>query len=219
MLKPEVKAPEILLRERSCLIINKPAGLPVHAGRAGGASVEDFFGGWRQGKNGPWLAHRLDQDTAGCLVIALKKSFLLEAQALFAGGMVEKTYWAVVAGVPGAAAGVIEAPLTKQTQNRAWKMVVDQAGQSAVTAWRVLGSQGDISVIQFTPKTGRTHQIRAHAGHFGHPILGDSVYGGRAGALQLLARSIVLPGELGLQATAPVPAHMRAAVEACGGAL
>lgn len=215
----EVKPPEILLRDRAFLIIDKPAGLPVHPGRAGGVSVESFFQRWRRGRQGPWLAHRLDQDTAGCLVIALKKDFLLQAQALFASGGVEKIYWAVVRGVPAEASGVVDASLAKHTEERAWKMVPDVAGQTAVTEWRVLGSHGDMTLVEFHPKTGRTHQIRAHAALLGHPILGDAVYGGGEGRMQLLARHIALPTTPAAEATAPVPAHMVQNVEACGGAL
>ncbi len=181
--------------------------------------MEGFFPLWHKGRNGPWLAHRLDQDTAGCLVIALKKSFLLQAQAAFAAGEVQKTYWAVVNGVPGEKAGVIDAPLAKQTVQKSWKMVVDPKGQEAVTHWRVLGTGGTMALVEFCPKTGRTHQIRAHAAAMGHPIMGDAVYGGGAGAMQLLARHILLPGDPPVEATAPVPEHMRANVEACGGTL
>ena len=113
------------VRDNRYLIIDKPAGLPVHPGRAGGTgspSVEDFFPLWRTGKTGPWLAHRLDRDTAGCLLIALKKSALLAAQALFTNGAVEKTYWALVHGTPVAASGIIDQPLAKQTVGRNWKM-------------------------------------------------------------------------------------------------
>lgn len=209
----------ILYQDRRALVIDKPAGLPVHPGRAGGPSVEDFFPQWRLGKNGPWLAHRLDQDTAGCLVIALKKSFLLEAQRLFAEGRAQKTYWAVVSGVPKMGEGVIDQPLAKHTQGRAWKMAPDKAGEAAVTEYRVLGDNGAAALVEFHPKTGRTHQIRAHAAALGHPIIGDAVYGGGAGRLHLLARRIVLPLEQPVEATAPVPGHMRDLVEACHGTL
>lgn len=211
-----MRPPAALYRDRRFLIVDKPAGLPVHAGRAGGPSVEDFFSAWRQGRDGPWLAHRLDQDTAGCLVIALKKTALLAAQACFAHGRAQKTYWAVVRGVPEALAGVVELPLAKLTQGRSWKMAPDAAGQPAVTQWRVMGRGAEMSWIEFSPKTGRTHQIRAHAAALGHPILGDAVYGGGAGALHLLARRIVLPLEPELVAQAQVPAHMAAAMRACG---
>lgn len=210
-------APKILFRGKRFLVINKPAGLPVHAGRAGGKSVEDFFPEWRQGRDGPWLAHRLDQDTAGCLVIALKKSALLAAQGLFAGGGAEKTYWAVVRGVPGAESGVIDLPLAKVTTGRAWKMQPGpKDAPEAVTAWRVMGQGAGMAWLEFSPKTGRTHQIRAHAAAIGHSILGDAVYGGGAGALHLLARHIFLPIDPPVVAQAAVPDHMSKAMESCG---
>jgi tRNA pseudouridine32 synthase/23S rRNA pseudouridine746 synthase len=213
----DMVTPRILFRDKRFLVINKPAGLPVHPGRAGGPSVEDLFPEWRQGRDGPWLAHRLDQDTAGCLVIALKKSALLAAQGLFAGGGAEKTYWAVVRGVPGAQSGVIDLPLAKITTGRAWKM---QPGPKdappAITAWRVMGRGAGISWLEFSPKTGRTHQIRAHAAAIGQPIIGDAIYGGGSGLLHLLARRILLPLDPPVLAEAPVPPHMFEKLKACG---
>ncbi len=210
-------APEILFHDKRFLVIDKPAGLPVHPGRAGGPSVEDFFPEWRQGRDGPWLAHRLDQDTAGCLVIALKKSALLAAQALFAGGGARKTYWAVVRGVPGAPSGVIDLPLAKVITGRSWKMrPAETQAAAAVTQWRVMGRGDAMAWIEFSPTTGRTHQIRAHAAAIGHPILGDAVYGGASGRLQLLARRILLPLNPPVLAEAPVPPPMRETLKACG---
>lgn len=197
-------------------MVNKPAGLPVYAGRAGGPSVEDFFASWRQGKDGPWLAHRLDQDTAGCLVIALKKSTLLAAQKCFAEGSVHKIYWAVVQGFPPAPAGRIDLPLDKAVSGRSWKMEPREGVPPAVTEWRVLGQGVQKSWIEFIPRTGRTHQIRAHAAALGHPILGDTVYGGPAGRLQLLARAICLKLDPPVAAEAPVPAHMEENLAECG---
>jgi tRNA pseudouridine32 synthase/23S rRNA pseudouridine746 synthase len=210
-----VIGPAILFRDAQFLVIDKPAGLPVHPGRDGGPSVEDFFPAWRQGRNGPWLAHRLDQDTAGCLVIALKKPALLAAQALFANSGVQKTYWAVVHGAPNDASGIINLPLAKITTGRAWRMQPDKNAPAAVTQWRLLGQGANRSWLEFSPKTGRTHQIRAHAAAIGHPILGDSIYGGGAGKLHLLARRIFLPLDPPVLAQAAVPVHMRKALESC----
>ena len=207
--------PALLFQDSRFLVIDKPAGLPVHAGRAGGPSVEDFFPYWRV-KDGPWLAHRLDKDTAGCLVIALKKSALVAAQACFANGLAEKTYWAVVRGIPDAPGGRIDLPLAKLTQGRIWTMAPDPMAPPASTEWRLRGQGGGLAWLEFTPRTGRTHQIRAHAAALGYPILGDTVYGGGPGPLHLLARAIALPLDPPLRAQAPAPAHMRAAMRQCG---
>ncbi len=207
--------PAILYRDNRFLIIDKPSGLPVHPGRAGGPSVEDFFPLWRTGKTGPWLAHRLDQDTSGCLIIGLKKSALLAAQAMFAAGTVQKTYWAVVRGVPKDDQGVVKLNLAKITTGKSWKMAGKADAPPASTAWQVKGRGDGMAWIEFSPKTGRTHQIRAHAAAIGHPILGDKIYGGGAGALHLLARAIRLPLDPPIHATAPIPPHMRENLRAC----
>lgn len=203
----------ILFQDRSFVVLNKPAGLKVHPGPAGGPSVEDAFPALSRRKDGPWLAHRLDADTAGCLLVALRKAALLEAQAAFAAGRVEKTYWAAVRGMPPGAGGTVDAPLLKRSTGRAWRMVADPAGQPAVTDWRLLGQGPGIAWLEFRPRTGRTHQVRAHAATLGCPLLGDPVYGDGQGVLHLLARRLRLPP---VDATAPVPGHMREALRLCG---
>jgi RluA family pseudouridine synthase len=209
---PEARFPHsftCLFRSESFVVIDKPAGLPVHPGPSGGPSVEDLFGQLSRRRDGPWLAHRLDTDTSGCLVIALRRAALHAAQAAFAAGRAEKVYWAVVEGAPAADRGVIEANLAKHSTRQAgWRMVVDPAGLSAVTAWRVLGRGTGKSLLELRPRTGRTHQIRVHCAHLGHPLLGDPVYGGGQGRLQLLARSIRLDLEPRLEAVAEPPADM-----------
>jgi len=208
-MRPAGEMPAELFRDGRFVVLNKPAGLAVHAGPRGGPSVEDCFPRLSRRRDGPWLAHRLDADTAGCLVVALTKTALLAAQAEFAAGRAEKTYWAVVRGVPDEEAGTIDAPLLKRNAPAGWRMLVDPAGQAARTAWRVLGSGGGVSLLELQPRTGRTHQVRVHCAALRCPLVGDAVYGPADGAkLHLLARSIGLALIPPLYAQAPVPSHM-----------
>jgi RluA family pseudouridine synthase len=208
--------PPVLFRDERFVVLDKPAGLPVHGGPRGGASVEGWFPLLSRRKDGPWLVHRLDADTAGCLVVALRRAALLEAQAAFAAGRVRKVYWAVVRGGPKGEAGVLEAALRRVSDKSGWRMVADAAGQSAVTEWRVLGRAEDVAWLELLPRTGRTHQVRVHCAALGCPVVGDPVYGGGAGTLHLLARAIELPLDPPVRAVAEPPAHMRAALRRCG---
>jgi tRNA pseudouridine32 synthase/23S rRNA pseudouridine746 synthase len=210
-------APGILFRDQRFVVLDKPAGLPVHAGPAGGRSVEDWFPLLSRRKDGPWLAHRLDADTAGCLLVALRRAPLVAAQGLFASGAVRKTYWAVVTGVIERDQGSVTAPLRRVSDKSGWRMVIDTtSGQDAVTDWRVLGRSGDKTWLELHPRTGRTHQIRVHCASLGAPVLGDGRYGEAGGGLHLLARAIHLPLDPPVDATAAPPPHMLAALEQCG---
>jgi RluA family pseudouridine synthase len=209
--------PPILFHDARFVVLNKPAGMPVHPGPRGQPSVEDWFPMLSRRKDGPWLVHRLDADTAGCLLVALRHAALVAAQAEFAAGRAHKTYWAVVCGVPGGSSGTIDAPLTRRSTRDGWRMVVDPGGQAAITDWRLLGRTGTLSWLELSPRTGRTHQVRVHCAVLGCPVLGDAMYGGEHGHLHLLARSIALDLDPPVAATAPVPDHMRAALTDCGG--
>jgi tRNA pseudouridine32 synthase/23S rRNA pseudouridine746 synthase len=206
----------ILFRDQRFVVLDKPAGLPVHPGPRGGPSVEDAFRLLSRRKDGPWLVHRLDADTAGCLLVALRRSALQAAQAEFASGRARKTYWAVVRGIPDTASGTIDAPLLRLNARGGWRMVIDDAGKSAVTDWRLLGQAGETAWLELTPRTGRTHQVRVHCAALGCPVLGDPVYDGGTGPLQLLARALALQLDPPLSAVAPVPAHMSDAQQSCG---
>ncbi len=203
-------------------MLDKPAGLKVHAGPSGGASVEDWFGQLSRRRDGPWLAHRLDADTAGCLVVALRRAALHEAQACFAEGRVHKTYWAVVRGAPPAASGTVVAPLRRRSDRAGgWRMLVDAEGAAARTDYVLRGAGDGLSWLELRLRSGRTHQARVHLASLGCPILGDRIYGADADApeaLHLLARAIHLPLSPPVDAVAPPPEHMRRALACCGGA-
>ena len=208
--------PPILFRDDRYVVLDKPPGLPVHSGPRGGPSVEDCFPLLSQRKSGPWLAHRLDADTSGCLLVALRRSALLAAQAEFAAGRVRKTYWAVVRGNPSGTHGTIDVPLARRSTRDGWHVVADPAGKTAVTVWRVAGCTDELTWLELLPRTGRTHQVRVHCAILGCPVLGDTIYGGGVGRLHLLARDIALYLEPPVAAVAPVPEHMRAALLRCG---
>ena len=210
----------LLYRDGLMLVLDKPAGIPVHPGPGGGPNLEDGFDALRFGlPQPPGLAHRLDRDTSGCLVLGRHRKALARLGRLFANGAVEKIYWAVTRGVPDADRGRVDAPLAKLTPGKGWKMVVDPAGQKAVTDWRILGRGDGTAWIECRPRTGRTHQIRVHLASLGCPVLGDPVYGDGAGQLHLHARAVTLPlypNRDPVHVEAPVPAHMRRALAACG---
>ena len=208
--------PKILFQSNHLLIIDKPAGLPVHPGPRAQTSVEDFFPLWRRGHDGPWLAHRLDADTAGCLVIARRKSTLVALQSAFAEGRVRKTYWAIIKGKPAQNRGAINLPLLKVSTAEGWRLMPDPKGQQACTVWRRMASDGSNSLLELKPQTGRTHQLRAHCAAIGHPILGDRIYGNAGPPLFLLARSITLPLDPPITAAAAVPNHIQDALRRLG---
>lgn len=206
----------MLFQDHRFVVLDKPRGLPVHPGPRGGPSVEDCFPSLSRRRDGPWLVHRLDADTSGCLVVALRRAALHAAQAEFAAGRAEKLYWAVVRGGPREGAGVVDAPLAKRTSKAGWRMVVDADGQVARTEWTVAGRGEGMTWLALRPRTGRTHQIRVHCAAMGWPLLGDPVYGDGEGPLQLLSRAIGLHVVPEVAAVAEVPGHMAAALTACG---
>ena len=137
---PEEMVARLLYRDGLMLVVDKPAGYPVHKGPKGGESLEDHFGALRFGlPRAPALAHRLDRDTSGCLVLGRHRKALAELGRLFKQGRIGKTYWAVVEGGPAEDEGRIDLPLGRLDENRGWWMKPDPQGQPAVTTWKVLG--------------------------------------------------------------------------------
>jgi tRNA pseudouridine32 synthase / 23S rRNA pseudouridine746 synthase len=217
---PDQLQARVLHRDGLLIVIDKPAGLPVHAGPRGGPNLEQFLDALRFGlPKPPALAHRLDRDTSGCLALGRHRKALAKLGRLFAEGRVEKVYWAVVEGAPPTAEGVLDRPLRKLERRHGWRMIVDPAGQSAVTEWRTLGAGKGVTWLELRPRTGRTHQIRAHCAELGCPVLGDPVYGRGGAPMQLHARRLALPlyaNRPPVAVEAPPPPHMRAALRACG---
>ena len=228
----------VLHRDGLMLVIDKPAGLSVHRGPKGGPSLEDWFDTLRFGlPRRPELAHRLDRETSGCLVLGRHRKALASLSLLFKHRRVGKTYWAVTESGPEADEGVIDMPLGRLDPEFGWWMKPDPEGQPAVTKWKVMGRSADhaISWLALEPVTGRTHQLRVHCAARGFPIFGDDIYGNEASerrarqikfvprpdapGLQLHAREVVVPiskNREPVRVIAPVPPHLRARLTACG---
>jgi tRNA pseudouridine32 synthase / 23S rRNA pseudouridine746 synthase len=223
-MSPEQMLGRVLHRDGLMLVIDKPAGLPVHRGPKGGSSLEDWFDHLRYGlPRPPALAHRLDKDTSGCLVLGRHRKALAHLGLLFKHGKVGKTYWAVIEGGPDKEEGVIDLPLARLDESRGWWMKPDPKGLPSLTSWRVLGRSGSMTWLALTPVTGRTHQLRVHCAAMGWPILGDNIYGTapRFGGpvMHLHAREISVPlskNKPPVQVVAPVPEHMRERLTASG---
>jgi tRNA pseudouridine32 synthase/23S rRNA pseudouridine746 synthase len=223
-LTPDDMLARLLYRDGLMLVIDKPAGIAVHRGPKGGASLEDSFDALRFGlPRAPALAHRLDRETSGCLVLGRHRKALELLGKLFKNGKVGKNYWAITEGGPTEDEGIIDMPLGRLDESRGWWMKPDPQGQPAVTTWKVTGRGEGVTWLALEPVTGRTHQLRVHCQAMGWPIAGDTIYGNapRTGGpgLQLLSREIVVPiskNKEPVRVTAPVPAHMREWLTKCG---
>ncbi|MEA1673889.1 RluA family pseudouridine synthase [Nitrospirillum sp. BR 11163] len=181
---PDEMRARVLYQDADVLVVDKPYGLPVHYGTKSTDHLERYLP-WlvAEGAPAPRLAHRLDKDTTGCLVLGLNETASTRLGKLFLAGRVGKRYWAVVKGRPRTAEGRIELPLVKRQVPGCSRMMVDQEeGKHALTEWRVMASGPDsdgqiLSWLELTPRTGRMHQLRVHCEAMGWPMLGDPIYG------------------------------------------
>jgi tRNA pseudouridine32 synthase/23S rRNA pseudouridine746 synthase len=207
----------ILFEDAEALVIDKPAGLPLDRPRAGGPSLEDRLDELKLGfQRAPAPVHRLDQDTSGCLLLARNPRALKRFSAAFEDRLVAKRYLGIVAGGLAGEHGTIALSLAKiSSAGKGWRMIPSKKGKPAVTHWRKLAEGNGLTLVEFCPETGRTHQIRIHsAAGLGAPLLGDPVYGtgpkgskegARRTMLHAFALTVPREGKPPISATAPLP--------------
>lgn len=171
----------IIYEDKRMLILNKPSGLAVHGGSGLSYGLIEALRALRPDAPYLELVHRLDRETSGCLIIAKKRSALRLLHELLRANQVDKQYLTLVKGDWGGGDRHIEAPLRKNTLRSGERMViVSEDGKAARSLFRPLCANARASLIQVKLDTGRTHQIRVHAAHSGHPIAGDEKYGDQA---------------------------------------
>ena len=187
-LRPEAMALDVVYEDADLLVINKPPGLTVHpgSGRPGGTLANALLArlpelaALGEGLR-PGIVHRLDKDTSGLLVVARSARALMSLRSQLASRSLSRTYLALVHGRLAAREGTIDAPIGRHPRHRT-TMAVVPSGRPAVTRYRVVESFQRYSLLEVSLVTGRTHQIRVHVAHIGHPVAGDRVYGrGRDG--------------------------------------
>jgi len=185
-IQPEAIPLDVLFEDDDLIVINKPAGMTVHpgAGQREHTLVNALLSHCAGlsgvgGKERPGIVHRLDKETSGCLVVAKNDMAHRELSKQFAARTVEKIYLALVAGKLRKPAGVIDEKIGRHPVHRKRMQVSPHRGRTARTEYRVIRSSDAASLIECRLHSGRTHQIRVHLHHLGHPVLGDKVYGPR----------------------------------------
>lgn len=168
----------ILYENSRCLVLNKPSGIAVHGGSGLSYGVIEAMRAGRPQAPYLELAHRLDRGTSGCLVLAKRRSFLRAFQEQLRQGEVVKHYLALVSGTWGGGKQTVTAPLRKNLLRGGERMVtVDESGKEAISVFKPVTYFREATLVEVELKTGRTHQIRVHGAHIGHPLAGDEKYG------------------------------------------
>lgn len=196
--EPEEMPLSILYEDEHIVVLNKQAGLVVHpaAGHHGGTLVNALLHHCKGQLSGiagvarPGIVHRLDMDTSGCMVVAKTNEAHLNLAAQFEERTTKKVYRAIVCGEPAKEAGEIQVPIMRHPTHRK-RMTAKEGlgGREAWTSWTLVERLRASALIEAKLHTGRTHQIRVHFQHIGHPLVGDHVYGERQNArLKMLAR-------------------------------
>lgn len=214
----------IIYEDEDCLVINKPAGLLTHS--KGAFNPEPTIASFLQQRqlnddesrpigNREGIVHRLDRGTSGVIICAKNPLATKWLQKQFSTRKVIKTYVALVDGVPKSERAVIDMPMARNPK-RPQTFRVDVKGKPATTEYRVLQSKNGLSEVELLPTTGRTHQLRVHLAKLGHPILGDTLYGGAAAErlyLHALRLTITLPGGGRHTFEAPLPDEFRVKID------
>lgn len=184
MPKQRAKVP-ILLEDDDIIVVNKPAGMIVHPapGHETGTLV-DALVEYCPSISGvgsdtrPGIVHRLDIETSGVVVVAkTQRAYLALRKAFEAHDRIKKTYIAVLHGAPDPLEGELDNFIGRKLWDPKRMAVVEKGGDRALTRWRMLGCRGRLALVEFTIATGRMHQIRVHAAHLAHPVVGDALYG------------------------------------------
>ncbi|MFQ6041513.1 MAG: RluA family pseudouridine synthase [Candidatus Poribacteria bacterium] len=183
--QPEDIPLEVLYEDDALIVINKPAGMVTHCavGNYSGTLVNAILAHCPDlsgigGVQRPGIVHRLDKDTSGVLVVAKTDLAHQSLAAQFQEHRVKKIYLALLCGIPAQDSGTIIAPIGRSLRNRKKMAVTDIRSREAITHFKVIKRYDGFSLVEVMPETGRTHQIRVHFSHIGHPIVGDQVYGG-----------------------------------------
>ena len=207
----------ILFEDGEALVIDKPAGLPVDRPKRGGPALEDYLEDLRLNfHRPPWIVHRLDRDTSGCLLLARNPKAVKRFAKAFEQRLVEKRYLGIVAGELAENEGTIDLALAKiSSREDGWRMIAEENGKPSVTHWRAIASCGGNTLVEFKPETGRTHQIRIHAlAGLGKALLGDPIYGnGNSAPRTMLHGSAITmqrDGKPSIGAISPMPEDFRA---------
>jgi 23S rRNA pseudouridine955/2504/2580 synthase len=185
----------IIFEDDEVCLVNKPHNISVQGGTGLHKSLDDLFKLYQKNVNYK-LMHRLDKDTSGVLIFAKTQDAAKSIAESFKNRVIEKKYLAIVHGCPKNNKGVINAPLLKDFSNHKEKMIVHSDGKEAITHYEVLATKNDFSCLILQPLTGRTHQLRVHMTHIGHPIVGDYKYDSfikKGHRLHLHSQSIKFP--------------------------
>jgi 23S rRNA pseudouridine1911/1915/1917 synthase len=184
--QPEQIKLDVLFEDDDLLVLNKPAGIVMHpgAGHQAHTLVNALLAHCQNlsgigGKERPGIVHRLDKETSGALVVAKNDATHRDLSSQFAARTMTKIYLALVAGILRKTSGVIDKAIARHPVHRQRMSIARRQGRSAKTEYRVLRSGDEISLVECILHSGRTHQIRVHLHHLGHPVLGDKLYGGK----------------------------------------